>query len=105
MPVTCLSIDKRYIQDTSLVIRWAKVDGAFWYEVDVYPPIEINEDSSDEATKREWLRVTNLKPGVEYTLSVAAKNHKTYDTASVPTSVKQFTSKCCQCGGPNNFLF
>ncbi|XP_078495959.1 uncharacterized protein LOC100175984 [Ciona intestinalis] len=84
-----LNVDQAHVQDKSLVIRWERMGGAEWYNVSI--------DSNATGliimgnTAKEYMKLENLIPGTLYHITVVAKNHKVFDTASLPAMVEQFT--------------
>lgn len=81
-----------YVQDTSIVVRWERKGGAEWYEVSVEPQTSGITGIGD-IEKKEYTKIENLVPGTLYTITVVAKNHKVFDTASLKATVQQFTSE------------
>ncbi|XP_077976195.1 collagen alpha-1(XII) chain-like [Styela clava] len=87
--VQLLNVDPDYIEDTSLVIRWDKVGPANWYAVSIQPNTPGAKGIGD--VKPEFTRITNLKPGIMYTITVVAMNTREFPTASEPNSIQQAT--------------
>ena len=90
-------MEKDFVQDTSVVLRWEPINGAEWYVVHVDPPSDNIVQVVDE-NMPETRKITNLTPGTHYRFTVQAKNSPFKDTVSLPTTVEQFTSMC-------NFLY
>ena len=89
--IKCLNVEKGFVEDTSVVLRWEQIPDA-WYNITSVPPIGPNDQIWDPNSFLTC-QIINLSPGTNYTFTVRAKNDQSKDTASLPAIVTQFTSK------------